>query len=149
MAKKISNFVTLNEILSKTLNERLEGLKNPDSREMRVAMNRVGDNVVKHAKANVRAKGLVESGALMASIQTRRRAGKLAVGSFGVVYANLHEFGSDGLPGGVIMPKTASALTVPIRASGFERGQARMHDEECVRPRQTLSWTCCSEYAAL
>jgi hypothetical protein len=55
---------------------------------------------------------------------------RLTIFSAGVPYANMREYGTAGLPGGVLRPRRAKFLTIPLRAAmtavGVTRGSARM-----------------------
>ena len=69
----------------------------PDSPELREALLRIGLLVEAEAKITARRKGIVDTGRLINSIRhelyrTRTTAG-VRVGSFGVPYAAMHEFG--------------------------------------------------------
>lgn len=69
----------------------------PDSPELREAMLRIGFLVETQAKLNIRRHGAIDTGRLFNSIRSEfyqlgTRAG-VRVGSFGVPYASLHEFG--------------------------------------------------------
>lgn len=84
----------------------------PDNPEMRKALERIGLLIVAQAKANIRSQGLIDTGRLLNSVRheffkTANEAGVL-IGSFGVPYAAIHEFG------GTIRPKRAQYLTIPL-----------------------------------
>ena len=80
----------------------------------------------------------VRSGRFRRSITAKFTDGG-QIGNVGsnVIYAPLLEFGSQGLPGGVITPKTKSFLTVPLpaamTAAGVKRGSARDFADTFVR----------------
>lgn len=69
----------------------------PDDPALREALLRIGFMLEAQAKINIRRQGIIDTGRLLNSIQTRfytrgDRVG-INVGSFGVPYAALHEFG--------------------------------------------------------
>lgn len=69
----------------------------PDSPELREAMLRIGFLVETQAKINLRRHGAIDTGRLLNSIRSEfyQMGSKVGVrvGSFGVPYASLHEFG--------------------------------------------------------
>lgn len=73
------------------------GKMTPGSPEMAAAFNRIGMLVVARAKLIVRQKGMIDSGRLLNSlryeIEKKGDTYSLVMGSFGVPYAALNEFG--------------------------------------------------------
>lgn len=69
----------------------------PESPELKAAFYRIGFLIESEAKLNIRRQGIIDTGRLLNSIQTKlyTKGDKVGVrvGSFGVPYAALHEFG--------------------------------------------------------
>lgn len=69
----------------------------PDSPQLREALLRIGFLLEAEAKLNARRQGIIDTGRLINSIRSQfyRRANSvgITVGSFGVPYAAMHEFG--------------------------------------------------------
>lgn len=84
----------------------------PDSPEVVAALMKIGIKLEADIKRNIRRARLIDQGALINSIKHRivseGKAGILQVGSWGVPYARIHEYG------GVIRPKKAKWLTIPV-----------------------------------
>lgn len=79
----------------------------PDSKAMQVTLIRVANKIVNDAKRNVANVLTMRSGLLRRSIGFRLTDKGVDIGSFGVVYARIHEFG------GKIVPKRRKFLTIP------------------------------------
>lgn len=90
----------LAKIITKRIQKRLDMLntKNP---VMRTALKRIGGTIEGQTKLNINRKNLIDTGRLINSIRhfvfIRGEIGELNVGSYGVPYAAVHEFGFDGL----------------------------------------------------
>lgn len=111
----------LARVLRDRINKRLSRLA-ADGSDMTRVMRSIGLMIETEAKLNIRAggtgpnkqsKGMIDSGALINSIfsevqQKGPGLTNLLVGSKGVVYAAIHEFG------GTIVPKRAKWLTLPL-----------------------------------
>lgn len=110
--RKVGTFAEMNRILSKQLQKRLAAVESDEF--ITGALDRIGQRIVTTTKTNIRKQGLVDTGRLMNSIMAKRRGKTLTVGSFGVPYAALHEFGSQALLGSDVLPQEAGALTIPI-----------------------------------
>jgi hypothetical protein len=84
----------------------------PKSKAMRRVLTRIGIKLEGQIKRNIRRIDLIDTGTLLNSIRyeltSSGSAGILQVGSWGVPYARIHEYG------GVIRPKRAKYLTIPI-----------------------------------
>jgi len=84
----------------------------PNSPEVRAALTRIGIKLEGAIKANITRMGLIRTNHLRQSIEydvdSDRTGDYVLVGSFGVPYARIHEYG------GVIRPKRAKYLTIPI-----------------------------------
>jgi phage gpG-like protein len=76
------------------------------------ALTRVGMLLEYKTKENIVRKGLVDHGYLLNSIKytvdLNDTGGTVTIGSYGVKYAAIHEFGGD------IYPRRARALTIPV-----------------------------------
>jgi len=87
-------------LLLKRLEKKKELLK-PDSKQMEVAMISIGALLRSQTILNIRQNGLIDRGALINSIrfETFKRGNRqgVAVGSFGIRYAAIHEFGFKGV----------------------------------------------------
>jgi phage gpG-like protein len=98
------------------------------------ALHRIGLLLTSKAKQNVRQQGLIDLGALINSIsydieQTEDKSYLLRVGSYGLPYARIHEFG------GIIRPKNVKNLTIPVAA--WAKGRfARQFDLSWAPPPQ-------------
>lgn len=72
----------------------------PDSPELRQALTRIGAVVSSEAIINVRRHNLIDTGNLMNSIRyeffSKQNKPGIRIGSFGVPYASVHEFGFQG-----------------------------------------------------
>jgi phage gpG-like protein len=77
------------------------------------SLHRVGLLISNQAKLNIRTRKLIDFGHLLNSIfykiQDTANGPELLVGSFGIPYARIHEFG------GIIRPVRARALAIPLR----------------------------------
>ena len=82
------------------LKERIQKAQ-PDSPELRAALTRIGVLVSSQAAINVRRRGLIDTGRLINSIRyeffKENNVHGVKIGSFGVPYAAIHEFGYKGL----------------------------------------------------
>lgn len=94
------------EAISREL-QRLAQEVSPDSRTMQILLIRIANKIVNDAKKNVAQVLVMRSGKLRRSIGFKLREGGVDIGSFGVPYANIHEFG------GRITPKGRKFLTIP------------------------------------
>lgn len=88
----------------------------PDSPKMREALLRIGLLVETEAKLNIRRRGIVDTGRLLNSIRhelyRKRSAVGVRIGSFGVPYAAMHEFG------GPFTDKQRRAMFAALRDRG-------------------------------
>lgn len=88
----------------------------PDSRQMREALTRIGIMIEGQAKINVRKHTMIDSGRLINSIRyelfkSPGQAG-VRVGPFGIPYAAMHEFG------GVMTDRQRRAMFASLRERG-------------------------------
>lgn len=101
----------------------------PDDPAFREAMLRIGFLLEAQAKLNIRSKGIIDTGRLLNSIQTRfyKRDTKVGVnvGSFGVPYAALHEFG------GPFTDRQRRAMFASLRERG-RLGKGRLGPDKGV-----------------
>lgn len=85
--------------LVQRLKARIEKTR-PDSPEIRTALTRIGATVSSQAIINVRRHNLIDTGRLMNSIRYEffqaQNVPGVKIGSFGVPYAAVHEFGFQG-----------------------------------------------------
>lgn len=86
--------------ISKALELRIQrkfAALDPEDPKMRVALLRAALLVEAEAKLNIRRKGIIDTGRLLNSIShvffKSRAGGGVRIGSFGVPYAAIHEFG--------------------------------------------------------
>lgn len=79
-------------IIIARLRARAERLK-PESPEMQAAFHKIGMTIQARARMNITRLGMVDRGSLRESIQYKLTDDGLSVGSFGVRYAAIHEFG--------------------------------------------------------
>jgi phage gpG-like protein len=88
----------------------------PDDPRLREALLRIGFLVEAEAKMNVRRRGIIDTGRLLNSIRSEffRRKDKagIMIGSFGVPYAAMHEFG------GPFTDKQRRAMFASMRERG-------------------------------
>lgn len=141
MSKNSSIFKGLVEDIAKEVRKYL-----PKSKQMAAALTEIGNEISTEAKLNIRNMpvkskfgehtGLFWRGGLLNSINYRvvstdKKTAVLEVGSFGVIYARIHELGTVGAGGALpdIVPKRAKALTIPAQrkyrgkfARDFPRG---------------------------
>lgn len=113
MAKRfVGDPDAISKILTARIRSKLDAVSTVD-KKMRAVMLRAGLLIEGHAKQLIRKKLNKDSdGHLINSIQTRFISkDTLLVGSFGLPYARIHEFG------GVIIPKKARMLAIPIHPS--------------------------------
>ena len=87
---------------------------------LRAGLSAAGNLVEGYAKLNVRARGLIDTGNLVNSIQTGEPevsglSGEIEVGT-DVEYAKIHEYG------GTIVPKKAKFLAIPITDAARRQG---------------------------
>lgn len=105
----------LSYVLEQRIRARLRKL-GPDSPELRETLLRIGFLVETEAKFNVRRRQIVDTGRLLNSIRTELfRKGSIVgvrVGSFGVPYAAMHEFG------GPFTDRQRRAMFASLRDSG-------------------------------
>ena len=118
MTVKVKGIDALLERLS-IMQDRLK----PNSPAMEIALKKVGLIVVSQAKLNLRARGMVDSGRLINSLRFeffKPDSGEgtgFRIGSFGVPYAALNEFG------GPFRPDMRRAMFASLRATGrIDRG---------------------------
>lgn len=102
----------------------------PGSPELREAMLRIGFIVEAQAKLNIRRHGAVDTGRLLNSIRSEfyQRGSKVGVrvGSFGIPYASLHEFG------GAFSDRQRRAMFASLRDRG-KLGPGRGVDKGVVQ----------------
>jgi len=94
---KLAENVTTNaDILIERLQMRINKL-DPNSKSFYEAAYRIGTCVVNRAKLNIREKDIVDTGRLLNSIvfEIIKDKGEIRIGSAGVKYASLHEFGGE------------------------------------------------------
>ena len=85
------------KVLSARIRAKLNRIGDIDDPRMKKALADVGEGLVTQAKINISRQGLIDEGPLRDSIRARFVAkGVLAVGSFGIPYARIHEFGFQG-----------------------------------------------------
>lgn len=91
--------------------QRIEILR-PEGPALERILHRMGSVLETQVLAQIRKKGLVDSGGLLNSIKYSVRltqgGGEVIVGSYGIKYARIHEFG------GTIYPKDVRKLSLPI-----------------------------------
>ena len=87
--------------------ERLAARIAPDSRPMQITLIRIANKIVNDAKKNARQVLTMRSGKLVRSIDFRMVKGGVEIGTFGIPYGRIQEFG------GVITPKRRRFLTIP------------------------------------
>ena len=95
---------------AKVINRELAKLAarlSPDSPEMQITLIRIAKKIVNDAKRNVQQVLTMRTGKLRRSIGFRMVDNGVEIGTFGVPYGRIHEFG------GVITPKRRSFLTIP------------------------------------
>jgi phage gpG-like protein len=95
MGKKVA-LKNLGEEIERRISARIRKYE-PNSPELKAAMLRIGFLLEAQAKINLRRQGIIDTGRLLNSIRSefyidRSKVG-IRVGSFGVPYASLHEFG--------------------------------------------------------
>lgn len=85
--------------LTARIQNRIQKLK-PGNDELRKAFTRIGILISSDAKLNVRKHGLIDTGRLINSLRYELKQNgdnlRLIIGSFGVPYAAVHEFGYKG-----------------------------------------------------
>ena len=94
------------EAISREL-EKLAQKLSPNSRPMQITLIRIANKIVNDAKKNVANVLTMRSGRLRRSIGFKLTDKGVLIGSFGVPYAAIHEFG------GKINPKRRRFLTIP------------------------------------
>jgi hypothetical protein len=103
------------EVLVSRLRERMKSF-NSGSKEMQLAGVRIGLLLENQVKINIRQRKLIKTGYLLNSIShrllSRGDSLEVQVGSFGVTYAKVHEFGFDGQ----VDVKEHKRLGRPVRA---------------------------------
>lgn len=108
----------------------------PDSPELREALLRIGFLVESQAKLNVRRIGAIDTGRLLNSIRTQfyKQGDQVGVrvGSFGVPYASLHEFG------GPFTDRQRRAMFASLRDRG-RLGKGRGVDKGVVQGGRFLA----------
>jgi phage gpG-like protein len=123
MSDRYANF-------SKALVSAMQGVNSMFANKVTIerSLHRIGMLLEANIKAKISNIGLVDQGALLNSIRysvkMQKDGGVVRVGSYGVVYAAIHEFG------GVITPKQAGALTIPM--APWAKGR-RARDFKLVR----------------
>lgn len=93
----------------------------PDSRAMQVTLIRIANKIVNDAKRNAANVMTMRTGKLMRSIQFRMTEGGVEIGTFGIPYGRIQEFG------GAITPKKRRFLTIPADKP-FEKRSALNFD---------------------
>jgi len=87
-----------------------------DSKMIKAAMVEIGLLITNETKLNLRRKGIIDSGFLMNSIgfvlDGNERESSLKVGSFGVPYAAIHEFGMN------VTERMRRGMFATLRATG-------------------------------
>lgn len=88
----------------------------PKSPQGQQLLHRIGLLLSSEMKLNIRRQGLIDQGFLLNSIGYEVDGNTVEVGSYGVVYAKVHEFGTVGKGGTLpdIRPRNAKYLTIPI-----------------------------------
>ena len=118
-----------NEAFEKRILDRLKRFE-PGSRQIKEALLRIGIMLQTQIKLNIRSRGLIDTGRLINSIKYKIYANsstsKVEVGSYGVPYAAIHEFGGD------ITPRNARFLTIPL-SDEFRGRSARDFDDLFVK----------------
>ena len=111
------NAALTNRLLDQAM-KRLQGIA-PEGPQLLRALHRIGMLMELKIKEQIVRINLVDYGALLNSIRYEVRVtpggGEVVVGSYGVKYARIHEFGTVGAGGDLpdIVPVRAGALTIP------------------------------------
>lgn len=147
MVEKRGSPTEIASILQQRISARLERFKPGDTR-IREALTRIGILLESQMKLNVRRNRLIDTGNLINSIRyqlfQRGDIKGVEVGSFGVPYASVHEFGFRGVQsvrehtrtvtqafGRSIPPRTAQvrsfSRTMHIRARPYMKPALRQH----------------------
>lgn len=105
--------------------QRLGAFDKKDPR-MREALLRIGFILEAQIKLNIRSQKLIDTGRLINSIRSKVTNEGLTVGSYGVPYAAIHEFG------GEIAARNARYLTIPMSAE-FKGRSAREFSDLFVK----------------
>lgn len=79
----------------------------PDSRLMQITLIRIGTKIVNDAKRNAQQVMTMRTGKLLRSINFRFVKDGIEIGTFGIPYGRIQEFG------GVITPRRRAFLTIP------------------------------------
>ena len=103
------------DVLTQRITLRLKRL-DPKSKETKIALLRIGHLIANRAKLKIRSKKIVDTGALLNSIVVelgRTSDGSVVtVGSAGIPYAAIHEFG------GPFTPKMRRAMFAAMKRAG-------------------------------
>ena len=125
------------ETVSKRI-ERMKALANPDSLEVRQALTRIATVLQAEIKQNIGREKIIDNGGLLNSIryeisQTKDNA-RLIVGSFGIKYAAINEFG------GSMTDRQVRAMFAALRFKKKDRGAIANKGVVTVFANGTGSW---------
>jgi phage gpG-like protein len=130
MAERVA-YNNLGKILEARIQKRLARF-NPKDPRIREALTRIGIKIENETKINIRRQRLVDTGSLLNSIRyqlySRRNKSGVVVGSFGIPYASVHEFGFNGpvsVPASAVRPhqrQINQAFGKPIDARSVQVG---------------------------
>jgi len=126
------SYNNLSKVLEQRILSRIEKYQ-PDDPRLREGLTRIGIMIEREAKKNITQKKLVDTGSLLNSIRFRLfQKGTISgvkVGSYGIPYAAVHEFGFDGsvkissherrTPSGGVTNVTAHQRMMQIRARPY------------------------------
>lgn len=126
--------------LIERLRQRIAALS-PDSPEMKTALTRIGTVLSSEAKLNIRRNRLIDTGRLVNSIHWKLFTGNdsvgVEVGSYGVPYARVHEFGFRGIvqvpqhrrraPSGTVHSVRSHSRKANIQARPYLRPAIKKH----------------------
>jgi phage gpG-like protein len=91
----------------------------PNSPEFKQKMHRIGMLIESQTKFNIKAWGMIDSGRLLNSVGYRIEGNELIVGSFGVPYAAINEFG------GPVSKRQLAAMFASFRRSGKKSRESK------------------------
>lgn len=120
MAKKVE-LSSLGDVLEYRILRKMRATE-PNDPRMRETMLRIGLLIEAHAKLNVRRWGMIDTGRLFNSIRSEyyRKGSEtgVKVGSFGVPYASMNEFG------GIVTDRQRRAMFASLRDRGKLKTQS-------------------------
>lgn len=138
MATIVAKPGDLTSILVARIQSRLRKFQ-PDDPKLREVVLRIGQTLEAQTKLNIRSQGLIDTGRLFNSIRYEyfKITGGVGVdvGSFGVPYAAVHEFGFDGIVSVSAHKRAiAQAFGNPIEPKLIDIRQHRRHMRVRARP---------------